>query len=89
MLITNDSNKYSKSARVLVDIQVADRCDESQEYLMRIIFENGKFSGSYEWSVDGTTPTEQTFEVNSMLPCGDTKLWDAYIFNEDDIIVSN
>ena len=63
-------------------------CDASNEYLMRVIFENGKFSGSYEWSIDGQNPATQAFEVSSMLPCGETKLWDAFIFNEDDIIVA-
>lgn len=87
-LITNDSNKFSKSARILVDIQVADVCDESNEYLMRVVFENGKFSGTYEWAIDGQNPAVQSFEVSSMLPCGDSKLWDAYIFDMDDVIVT-
>jgi hypothetical protein len=86
-VIVNDSNKFSKSATCYIDIQVGDICDDSREYLMRVEFENGKFSGSYEWSISGTDPASQSVEVASMLPCGESRLWKAYIFDEDDILV--
>lgn len=87
-VITNDSNKFSTSARILCDIAVADPCAPDEEFLMRIVFENGKFSGTYEWSIDGINPAVQSWEISSMLPCGETKLWDAFIFDEKDILVT-
>ena len=77
-LITSDSNKFSMSAKVVAELQVADVCDPSREYLGYIIYENGKFSGSYEWGIDGQNPAVQAFEVSSMLPCGTSKLWDLF-----------
>jgi hypothetical protein len=86
-LIVNDSNNFSLNARVLIDVVVSDVCDPSKEYLLRILFENGKFSGNYDWAVSGTDPTTMSVEVASMLPCGTSELWRAYIFDNNDVMV--
>jgi hypothetical protein len=83
--IVSRNDKFSRAALVEVDIAVEDLCTNEQ-YLGKFLIPNGKFSGAFNLSVDGTNPAVQNFEVKSQFDCSGTgELWKWFIYREEDI----
>lgn len=79
------NDKFSKSGLVEVDIAIEDLCTNEQ-YLGKFIIPNGKFSGAFDLSIDGTNPAVQNFEVKSQFDCsGKGELWKWFVYKEEDI----
>jgi hypothetical protein len=80
--IANDSNTFSKHAEIGAKVRLDEVCGDTS-YIGYLHMPLAKFSG--EWSLaTGTEAAVHAWSCEAMAGCG-SKLWDLYIFNEDDI----
>ena len=77
--IVNDSNTYSKTLRLYIDITAQDNCDNV--YRGTILVPRGDFSGTFDIAM-GTDATVGAMEVNAMKDTcsGSGNLWEFYIW---------
>ena len=77
--ISNDSEKYSKTLKMYIDVTVQDNCDN--QYHGQFIIERADFSGEFDLAMGGD-PTVHAIEAESLAGgcSGSTKLWDFIIF---------
>lgn len=77
--ISNDSEKYSKTLKLYIDVTAQDNCDNA--YHGQFIIQRGDFNGTFDL-VMGSDPTTQAFEAESLAGgcTGSTNLWDLIIY---------
>ena len=77
--ISNDSNTYSKTLRLYIDITCQDNCDNV--YHGQIYCGRADFTGNFDISIGGDNSV-QAFEAQSLRDTcsGAGKLWDFYIW---------
>lgn len=78
--ISNDSDKYSKNVKLIVDMLLRDVCDNSQVYHARMVFFNAVPDMNNTITI-GDEPAVEDFSAESIVdPCSVSKLyWDMYI----------
>lgn len=78
--ISNDSETYSKTLKMYIDIVCEDNCNN--QYHGQFIIERADFSGEFELAMGGD-PTVHSIEAESLAGgcTGSTNLWDLIIFN--------
>lgn len=78
--ITNDSDKYSKTLQVFIDVTCEDGCDNL--FHGQFIIDRADFSGTFD--IQGSSgPAVQNFEFTSLpdLCTGKNNLWDFVLFD--------
>lgn len=77
--ISNDSEKYSKTLKMYIDVTAQDNCDN--QYHGQFIIERADFNGEFDLSMGGD-PTVHAIEAESLAGgcTGSTKLWDFIIY---------
>lgn len=77
--ISNESNKYSKTLKLYVDVTCQDNCDEM--YHGQFLINRGDFNGTFDIAM-GKDPTTQAFEAESLAGgcIGGSNLWDFIVF---------
>lgn len=78
--ITNDSDKYSKTLQVFIDVTCEDGCDN--QFHGQFIIDRADFSGTFD--IQGSSdPAVQNFEFTSLpdLCTGKNNLWDFVLFD--------
>ncbi|WP_342759402.1 hypothetical protein [Kineothrix sedimenti] len=77
--ISNDSEKYSKTLKLYIDVTAQDNCDNA--YHGQFIIQRGDFNGTFDL-VMGSDPTTQAFEAESLAGgcTGSTNLWDLIVY---------
>lgn len=78
--ITNDSNNYSKTLQVFIDVTCQDGCDNL--FHGQFIIDRADFSGTFDIA-GGSDPATQGFEFTSMpnLCTGKSDLWNFVLFD--------
>lgn len=78
--ISNDSEKYAKNVKLIVDLLLRDVCDNSQLYHAKMVYYNCAPDMNNTISI-GDEPAVEDFSAESMVdPCSADKLyWDMYI----------
>ncbi|MBQ0036427.1 MAG: hypothetical protein KBT35_05875 [Firmicutes bacterium] len=77
--ISNDSETYSKTLKMYVDVTAQDNCDNA--YHGQFIIQRADFSGNFDLTM-GSDPTVQAFEAESLAGgcTGSTNLWDFIVY---------
>lgn len=77
--ISNDSETYSKTLKMLINVKMMDNCD--QYYYGQFIIPRADFNGEFELAMGGD-PTVHNIEAESLAGgcTGSTKLWDLIIW---------
>ena len=77
--ISNDSEKYSKTLKMYIDVTAVDNCDNA--YHGQFIIERADFNGEFDLSMGGD-PTVHAIEAESLAGgcTGSTKLWDFIVY---------
>lgn len=77
--ISNDSEKYSKTLRMYIDVTAQDNCDN--EYHGQFYIPRADFSGTFDLTF-GNDPTTHAFEATALAGgcTGSTNLWDFIVF---------
>lgn len=77
--ISNDSEKYSKTLKLYIDVTAQDNCDNA--YHGQFIIQRADFNGTFDL-VMGSDPTTQAFEAESLAGgcTGSTNLWDLVVY---------
>lgn len=77
--ISNDSEKYSKTLKMYIDVSCVDNCDNV--YHGQFIIQRADFNGEFDLSMGGD-PTVHAIEAESLAGgcTGSTNLWDFIIF---------
>lgn len=77
--ISNDSQTYSKTLKMYIDVTAQDNCDNV--YHGQFIIPRADFSGEFELAMGGD-PTTHAFEAESLSGgcSGSTKLWDFIVY---------
>lgn len=77
--ISNDSEKYSKTLKMYIDVTAQDNCDNM--YHGQFIIERADFSGEFDLAMGGD-PTVHAIEAESLAGgcTGSTKLWDFIVY---------
>lgn len=78
--ITNDSDKYSKTLQIFIDVTCEDGCDNL--FHGQFIIDRADFSGTFD--IQGSSdPAVQNFEFTSLpdLCTGKNNLWDFVLFD--------
>lgn len=82
--ITNFTTNFSKTLRITADALLKDVCTD-QLVSGQIRSDKGKIMGAFEWSLSSAgDPTVHNFECTFLETCGTEKLWDFYVYDEDD-----
>ena len=78
--ISNDSDKYSKTLSIFIDVTCQDGCDNL--FHGQFIIDRADFNGTFDLQ-GGTDPATQGFEFASLpnLCTGKSDLWDFVIFD--------
>lgn len=78
--ITNNSDNYSKTLQLFIDVTCRDGCDAL--FHGQFIIDRGDFTGTFDIQ-GGSDPATQGFEFTSMpnLCTGKSDLWDFVIFD--------
>lgn len=78
--ISNDSEKYAKNVKLIVDLLLRDVCDNSQLYHAKMVYYNTAPDMNDTISI-GDEPAVEDFSAEAMVdPCSSDKLyWDMYI----------
>lgn len=78
--ITNDSNNYSKTLQLFIDVTCQDGCDNL--FHGQFIIDRADFSGTFDIA-GGSEPATQGFEFTSMpnLCTGKSDLWNFVLFD--------
>lgn len=84
--LDNESSKFAKTGRIVVDAWFTDLCSET-DVPMQVVMEKGKISGELDISI-GDQAAVHNIEVEAMSTVCDEnkKLWSWYIYDEDDIV---
>ena len=79
--ISNDSEKYSKTLKMYIDVTCQDNCDNLYHGQFQI--ERADFSGEFELAMGGD-PTVHNIEAESLAGgcSGSTKLWDFIVYGD-------
>lgn len=77
--ISNDSEKYSKTLKMYIDVSCVDNCDNV--YHGQFIIQRADFSGEFDLSMGGD-PTVHAIEAESLAGgcTGSTNLWDFIVY---------
>lgn len=77
--ISNDSEKYSKTLKMFMDVVLTDSCDNL--FYGQFIIPRADFSGEFELTMGGD-PSVHSIEVESLAGgcTGSTKLWDLIVY---------
>lgn len=77
--ISNDSETYSKTLKMFVDVTAQDNCDN--QYHGQFIINRADFSGEFDISMGGD-PTVHAIEAESLAGgcSGSTNLWDFIVY---------
>ena len=77
--ISNDSETYSKTLKMYIDVTAQDNCDNM--YHGQFIIQRADFNGEFDLSMGGD-PTVHSIEAESLAGgcTGSTNLWDLIIF---------
>ena len=80
--ISNDSEKYSKTLKMYIDVTAVDNCDN--QYHGQFIIQRADFSGEFEIAM-GDDPAVHNIEAESLAGgcTGSTNLWDFIIYGDD------
>lgn len=80
--ISNDSEKYSKTLKMYIDVTAQDNCDN--QYHGQFIIERADFNGEFDLSMGGD-PTVHAIEAESLAGgcTGSTKLWDFIVYGDN------
>lgn len=78
--ISNDSNTYSSTLKLYIDITAQDNCDNV--YRGQIVVPRASFTGNWDLALGGDTAAVQAFEATAMRDTcsGSGSLWDFYIW---------
>lgn len=84
--LTNDSNKFASSGRVVVDAWFTDPCTES-DIPLQVVLPKGKISGEVDISF-GDQAAVQNIAVEAMSTVCDQNqtLWKLYDYDENEIV---
>lgn len=84
--LTNDSNKFASSGRVVVDAWFTDSCNNGDTPL-QVVLPKGKISGEVDLSF-GDQAAVQNIAVEAMSTICDQNqtLWKLYDYNENEIV---
>lgn len=79
--ISNDSEKYSKTLKVIADVVCQDNCDN--QYFAQLLIPRGDVSGNFDIQLGGDNKV-QAIEIESLAGgcSGSTKLWDLIVYGE-------
>lgn len=79
--ISNDSEKYSKTLKMYIDVTAQDNCDNL--YHGQFIIQRADFSGEFEISI-GNDPAVHNIEAESLAGgcSGSTNLWDFIVYGD-------
>lgn len=79
--IANDSEKYSKTLKMYIDVTAVDNCDNL--YHGQFIIQRADFSGEFELTMGGD-PTVHNIEAESLAGgcSGSTNLWDFIVYGD-------
>ena len=79
--ISNDSEKYSKTLKMYIDVTAQDNCDNL--YHGQFIIQRADFSGEFELAMGGD-PTVHNIEAESLAGgcSGSTNLWDFIVYGD-------
>lgn len=77
--ISNDSETYSKTLKLIIDVVLQDNCDT--EYAGQVIIQRADVSGEFELSLGGDN-FAHSFEAESLAGgcTGSTNLWDLIVY---------
>lgn len=77
--ISNDSETYSKTLKMYIDVTLTDSCDNL--YHGQFVIPRADFSGEFELTMGGD-PTVHAIEAESLVGgcTGSTKLWDLIVY---------
>lgn len=80
--ISNDSEKYSKTLKMYIDVTAQDTCDNL--YHGQFIIQRADFSGEFEIAM-GNDPAVHNIEAESLAGgCGSsTNLWDFIVYGDN------
>lgn len=80
--ISNDSEKYSKTLKMYIDVTAQDNCDNL--YHGQFIIQRADFSGEFELAM-GNDPAVHNIEAESLAGgcSGSTNLWDFIVYGDD------
>lgn len=79
--ITNDLKTFSKVVSIVGNTVVLDGCDNT-EYLAQLVIPKAKVSGTFNIDLSGE-PAVQSFEIECMSSCGQSKLWDLLVVEDE------
>ena len=79
--ISNDSETYSKTLKMYIDVTAQDNCDNL--YHGQFIINRADFSGNFDLAIGGD-PTVHNIEVESLAGgcSGSTNLWDFIVYGD-------
>lgn len=79
-MIANDGDKFAKTAHLLVDILLRDKCDNSVVYHGKLEIPNAKIDGNFTIDI-GDEPGVHAFSARAMVDvCSkDKTLWNMYL----------
>lgn len=77
--ISNDSDTYSKTLKMYIDVTAQDNCDNM--YHGQFIIPRADFTGNFDFAM-GSDPTTHGFEAESLAGgcTGSNKLWDFIVY---------
>lgn len=77
--ISNDSEKYSKTLKMYLDVTCHDNCDN--QYHGQFVIQRADFNGAFDLSV-GSDPMVHSIEADSLAGgcSASTNLWDFFIY---------
>lgn len=77
--ISNDSEKYSKTLKMYIDVSCQDNCDNL--YHGQFIIQRADFNGEFDFTMGGD-PTVHAIEAESLAGgcTGSTNLWDFIVY---------
>lgn len=80
--ISNDSEKYSKTLKMYIDVTAQDNCDNL--YHGQFVIQRADFSGEFELAM-GNDPAVHNIEAESLAGgcTGSTNLWDFIVYGDD------
>lgn len=82
---TNSTQSFSRTLRIVADVLFKDACTD-ELVQGQLVAEKGKIMGEFTWNVtsDGG-PAVHDFSCEFLETCVTEKLWDWYVYDQDDL----
>jgi len=83
--IVNETDAFAKNVKIIADGLFRDTCS-SVDYAGQLIFDKAKTQEGYTFTLTASgDPAVQDLKFEALKSCTANKLWDLYIYSEDDL----